>query len=168
MFNIDRVWGGMVGGCNRNSFMEKKVMKIINFSVTTVANWNRFYYSHSNISSSRVETQDVINSNCSYLMHPCTPPHCLYITLLLTFSCNIICVFVPRREVDVISEKMKIGIILKGSMTESSENSYSTFFNLLLGVDEFLNKPRRSWAENSFCPHIHAWLYRFHKHYTRT
>lgn len=32
MFNIDRVWGGMVGGCNRNSFMEKKVMKIINFS----------------------------------------------------------------------------------------------------------------------------------------
>lgn len=133
-----------MGGCNRNSFMEKKVMKIINFSVTTVANWNRFYYSHSNISSSRVKTQDVINSNCSYLMHPCTPPHCLYITLLLTFSCNIICVFVPRREVDVISEKMKIGIILKGSMTESSEISYLTFFNLLLGVDEFLNKPRRS------------------------
>lgn len=41
------------------------------------------------------------------------PSHCLYILLLLTFSCNIICVFVPRREVYVISEKMKIGIILK-------------------------------------------------------
>lgn len=39
----------------------EKIMKIINFSVTTVANWMVYFY---------YMKPNVINSNCSYLMHP--------------------------------------------------------------------------------------------------
>lgn len=102
---------------------KKSVMKIINFAVTTVANWNRFYY----IRRESEKSQDVINSNCSYLMHPCTPRNFIVSHSHLP---SVSQMYVPPWGVCYVPEKMKMWIILRGGWRERRkignflENSY--------------------------------------------
>lgn len=86
------------------------------------------------------------------------PSHCLYdspSSPLLTFSCNIICVFVPRREVYVISEKMKIGIIFKKRRwREVQEFFIEQFFILYSVLTHF-------WTNRHFSMHLRRSLTSF-------